>query len=203
MEYNPHPAHYLIPACLVGAGILLSFVPGWGLLGLVMMCLLATIAAAFITVTGYWESKGSYWRGLAELTKTLPTLTAQEKEGLRLAAPEIGFLLQAGKPNLVLASGSICSAKFFQEFLDKSNPQTTWAKRDVEPTDQDTREVRRRQWDDLCHYLNHTGYLVARPSGTDSWMWRPGGWRELYSKFVGSLPNLGEDPAPEGWGRVE
>ena len=195
---NIQPAHFLIPASLIAGGVLLSYVPRWGLYALIAMSAIAMIATLFISVAGLWDAKERYWYGLAELAKALPNLTPQEKEALRVYCPEIGFILQAGAPVMVLASGSVCPADFFVEYLDKSNPQTTWAKRDIEPTEQNSREVRRRMHDDLSHFLFRAGYLQAHPAGSDSWLWRPGGWRELHSKFVGNLPNL-DNEVPVGW----
>lgn len=192
-----HPSHFLIPACIVASGALVSFIPKWGIPAMLIMCGIALAATTYIVIAGLWEAKADYWRGLAQLAKTLPNLTPAEKEALRIAAPEIGFVLQAGNPVLVLAGSSICPADFFIEFLDNGNPQTTWAKREINNTEKDSREVRRRQWDDLCHYLAQHDYLTHKPMGADSWMWRPGAWRELYSKYVGSIPNL--DNAPDGW----
>jgi hypothetical protein len=197
---NIQPSHFLIPASLIAGGVLLSYVPHWGLYVLIAMSAIAMIATLFISVVGLWDAKERYWYGLAELAKALPNLTPQEKEALRVYAPEIGFILQAGAPVMVLASGSVCPADFFTEYLDKSNPQTTWAKRDIEKTEQNSREVRRRMHDDLSRFLFRAGYLISHPAGSDSWLWRPGGWRELHSKFVGNLPNLNNE-TPLGWER--
>ena len=194
MIYEPHASHYLIPALIMGGGVLLSLVPGWGVLALFITTFIALACTSFITIAGFWGSKENYWRGLADLARTLPNLTPSEKEALRVAAPEIGYILRAGEPVLVLAETPVCPAAFFQEFLDKSNPVTTWAQRDIEKNETDSREARRHMWNDLCHYLNRIGYLVARPNGSDSWLWRAGAWRELYSKFVGSLPQLADEP---------
>lgn len=195
MTYSPHPSHYLIPASIMAGGMLLALMPKWGTLALFTMAFIALVSASSISVSLYWGAKENYWTGLASLARTLPGLTASEKEALRISAPEIGYILQAGEPVAVLAESSICPAAFFVEFLEKSGPQTSWAKRDVEPTDVDSREARRRMWDDLCHFLNRKGYLVSRPSGSDSWLWRSGAWRELYSKFVGGLHNMENEPS--------
>jgi hypothetical protein len=192
-----HPGHFVVPACLIAAGVLLSYVPKYGMYAMFAMSGIALVTTTYICVAGLWEAKESYWYSLAAVIKGLPDLTPQEKEALKLYAPEIGFILQAGAPVLVLATGSVCPAEFFIEYLDKSNPQTTWAKRDIEGTDNNSREVRRRMHDDLSHHLFRAGYLTSHPAGSDSWMWRPGGWRELHSKFVGNLPNLND--VPNGW----
>lgn len=163
---------------------------------MILVEFVALVSCAAITISissEAWRAKSDYWKGVAELCRTLPSLTATEKDALRVSCPEIGYLLGVGEPTIVLAETPVCPADFFIEFLGKSNPQTTWAKRDIDSDKRDSREVRRRMWDDLCHFLYRHEYLISKPAGQDSWLWRPGAWRDLHNKFVGPLPNLSPD----------
>ena len=190
MDYTPKPWNYLLSAVFLVAGILLAQLPSFGIFGLAGMTLISLASVLFVTVSGFWMAKGNYWRDVARLAASLPGLTPEEKALLCAAAPEIGWLIREGRPRLVLASTSVCPAEFLEEFLEKSDPVATWSERDIEGTPRESREIRRRRWRELCHWLYSEKYLVSRPSGQDSWLWRGGAWRELYSMFIGSIPEM-------------
>lgn len=191
--YEAKSVHFLLPAAMMVAGTVSGIWSVWLMVGLFS---LAILAAAFIAVYGLWQAKGDYWRGIAELARAIPPLTAEQQAALTLQVPEIRVMFGGARPAYLMFADSGVDFAFFAEFMDMSNSVQTWAERDIAPSETESRDARRRKWTLLTAYLMRRNYLATAPAGRSTYYFAPGAYNRLLTEFHEFLEKSGRNVTP-------